>query len=152
MVHILGTVSPSDLAEAKIAAEKLGVAFQLANFIRDVGEDLERGRVYLPVSELQVHGVTRTMLEEKIITPEIRSALKEQIRRVRRLQAESNSGIKLLSAVCRECILAASELYCGIVDEVEKIDYEVFAKRAKTSSWRRLRVAGPAFLRSKFKK
>jgi phytoene synthase len=137
MVHILGTVSPSDLNEAKIAAEKLGVAFQLANFIRDVGEDLDRGRVYLPVSELQVHGVTRTMLEDKVLTPQIRSALKEQIRRVRKLQAESDSGIKLLSPGSRECILAASELYCGIVDEVEKIDYEVFTKRAKTSSWRR---------------
>jgi len=152
MVHILGTVSPSDLNEAKIAAEKLGVAFQLANFIRDVGEDLDRGRVYLPVSELQFHGVTRTMLEEKVLTPQIRSALKEQIRRVRKLQAESDSGIKLLSPGSRECILAASELYCGIVDEVEKIDYEVFTKRAKTSSWRRLKVAGPAYMRSLFKK
>jgi len=152
MVHVLGTVSPSDLNEAKIAAEKLGVAFQLANFIRDVGEDLDRGRVYLPVSELQVHGVTRTMLEDKVLTPQIRSALKEQIRRVRKLQAESDSGIKLLSPGSRECILAASELYCGIVDEVEKIDYEIFTKRAKTSSWRRLKVAGPAYMRSLFRK
>jgi phytoene synthase len=152
MVHILGTVSPSDLNEAKIAAEKLGVAFQLANFIRDVGEDLDRGRVYLPVSELQVHGVTRTMLEDKVLTPQIRTALKEQIRRVRKLQAESDSGIKLLSPGSRECILAASELYCGIVDEVEKIDYEIFTKRAKTSSWRRLKVAGPAYMRSLFRK
>jgi phytoene synthase len=92
------------------------------------------------------------MLEDKVLTPQIRSALKEQIRRVRKLQAESDAGIKLLSPGSRECILAASELYCGIVDEVEKIDYEVFTKRAKTSSWRRLKVAGPAYIRSKFKK
>jgi phytoene synthase len=152
MVHVLGTVSPSDLNEAKIAAEKLGVAFQLANFIRDVGEDLDRGRVYLPVSELQAYGVTRSMLEDKVLTPQIRNALKEQILRVRKLQEESNSGIKLLTPGSRECILAASELYCGIVDEVEKIDYEVFSKRAKTSTLRRLKVAGPAYLRAKFKK
>ena len=152
MVHILGTVASSDLTEAKKAAEKLGVAFQLANFIRDVGEDLDRGRVYLPVTELQVHGVTRDMLEDKVLTPQIRSALKEQVRRVRRLQEESNAGIKLLSPGSRDCILAASELYCGIVDEVEKIDYEVFTTRAKTSKWRRLKVAGPAFVRSIFKK
>ncbi|MGI9195776.1 MAG: phytoene/squalene synthase family protein [Candidatus Nanopelagicus sp.] len=152
MVHILGTVASSDLTEAKKAAEKLGVAFQLANFIRDVGEDLDRGRVYLPVTELQVHGVTRDMLEDKVLTPQIRSALKEQVRRVRRLQEESNAGIKLLSPRSRDCILAASELYCGIVDEVEKIDYEVFTTRAKTSNWRRLKVAGPAFVRSIFKK
>ena len=152
MVHVLGTVSPSDLNEAKIAAEKLGVAFQLANFIRDVGEDLDRGRVYLPVSELQAYGVTRSMLEDKVLTPQIRNALKEQILRVRKLQEESNSGIKLLTPGSRECILAASELYCGIVDEVEKIDYEVFDKRAKTSTLRSLKVAGPAYLRAKFKK
>jgi phytoene synthase len=152
MVHVLGTVSPSDLNEAKIAAEKLGVAFQLANFIRDVGEDLDRGRVYLPVSELQAYGVTRSMLEDKVLTPQIRNALKEQILRVRKLQEESDSGIKLLTPGSRECILAASELYCGIVDEVEKIDYKIFSKRAKTSTLRRLKVAGPAYLRAKFKK
>ena len=152
MVHVLGTVSPSDLNEAKIAAEKLGVAFQLANFIRDVGEDLDRGRVYLPASELAAHGVTRSMLEDKVLTPAIRNALKEQILRVRKLQEESDSGIKLLTPGSRECILAASELYCGIVDEVEKIKYEVFNKRAKTSNWRRLKFAGPAYLRAKFTK
>jgi phytoene synthase len=152
MVHVLGTVSPSDLNEAKIAAEKLGVAFQLANFIRDIGEDLDRGRVYLPFSELQAYGVTRSMLEDKVLTPQIRNALKEQILRVRKLQEESDSGIKLLTPGSRECILAASELYCGIVDEVEKIDYEIFSKRAKTSTLRRLKVAGPAYLRAKFKK
>lgn len=150
MVSILGTESVDEFENAKIAAEKLGVAFQLANFIRDVGEDLERGRVYLPVTELQSHGVTRQMLENRFVTPQIKSALKEQIARVRNLQLESMPGIKLLSAKSRECIKAASELYCGIVDEVEKIDYEVFDKRAKTSTLRRMKVALPAYLRSKF--
>ncbi len=150
MVSILGTESVDEFENAKIAAEKLGVAFQLANFIRDVGEDLERGRVYLPVTELQSHGVTRQMLENRFVTPQIKSALKEQIARVRNLQLESMPGIQLLSAKSRECIKAASELYCGIVDEVEKIDYEVFDKRAKTSTFRRIKVALPAYLRSKF--
>ncbi len=150
MVSILGTESVGEFENAKIAAEKLGVAFQLANFIRDVGEDLERGRVYLPVTELQSHGVTRQMLENRFVTPQIKSALKEQIARVRNLQLESMPGIQLLSAKSRECIKAASELYCGIVDEVEKIDYEVFDKRAKTSTLRRMKVALPAYLRSKF--
>jgi phytoene synthase len=144
MLPILGTLSD----EAYVAAEKLGVAFQLANFIRDVGEDLDRGRVYLPLQELARHGVTRQMLEERSLTPEIKSALKEQIARVRQLQAEASSGIKLLSPESRACIEAASELYCGIVDEVEKIDYEIFKKRAKTSTWRRVKVALPAYLRA----
>ena len=149
MVPILGTISKQSLTEANIAAEKLGTAFQLANFIRDVGEDLTRGRVYLPVTELQSHGVTREMLEERIVTPQIKNALKEQIQRVRSLQAEAKVGINLLSAESRACIEAASELYCGIVDEVEKINYEIFDKRAKTSNWRRLKVALPAYIKAR---
>ena len=146
MVSVLGIEKGSSIDEVNSAAEKLGVAFQLANFIRDVGEDLDRGRVYLPIAELQAHGVTREMLEDKVITPEIRNALKEQIERVRRLQRESSVGIKMLSVQSRACIQAASELYCGIVDEVEKIDYQIFSKRAKTSNWRRMKVAIPAYL------
>lgn len=151
MVSVLGTVSPYDMQAAEVAAEKLGVAFQLANFIRDVGEDLERGRVYLPTTELQEHGVDRVMLERKVVTPQIVSALKAQISRVRKLQKESEDGINLLSAKSRECIVAASKLYCGIVDEVEKIEYQIFNIRAQTSKFRRLRVAGPAYLRSKLR-
>ena len=149
MVPILGTVSKQSMIEANMAAEKLGTAFQLANFIRDVGEDLTRGRVYLPVTELQSHGVTREMLEERIVTPQIKNALREQIQRVRSLQAEAKVGINLLSAESRACIEAASELYCGIVDEVEKIDYQIFNKRAKTSNWRRIKVALPAYIRAR---
>ena len=145
MVPILGALSP----DAYIAAEKLGIAFQLANFIRDVGEDLDRGRVYLPITELQAHGVTREMLEERVLTPQIKSALKFQIARVRDLQEQATPGIKLLSPESRACIEAASELYCGIVDEVEKIDYQIFRKRAKTSTWRRIKVAVPAYLRAR---
>jgi phytoene synthase len=147
MVHVLGTAEGKK-SEALIPAEKLGIAFQLANFIRDVGEDLERGRVYLPMSELRAHGVTRAMLENRTLTPQIIEALKFQIARVRALQTEANAGINLLSPDSRPCIRAASELYCGIVDEVEKIDYNIFEKRAKTSTLRRASVAFPAWIQA----
>ena len=145
MVPVLGYSDP----EALQAAKKLGIAFQLANFIRDVGEDLERGRIYLPLDELVDHGVDRTMLEKRVLTPQIISALKAQIGRVRQLQVEAKSGIKFLAKESRPCIEAASELYCGIVDEVEKIDYEIFNKRAKTSTWRRLKVASLAYAKTR---
>ena len=147
MVHVLGTL-PEKRTEALVAAEKLGVAFQLANFIRDVGEDLERGRVYLPIDELAQFGVTRRDLEKRIITPEVISALQFQIERVRDLQRQATPGIDLLTAYARPCIRAASELYCGIVDEVEKIDYQIFTKRAATSTWRRFSVVVPLALQS----
>jgi phytoene synthase len=143
MVPILGPLHH----DAYEAAKKLGIAFQLANFIRDVDEDLDRGRVYLPIKELAQFGVTREMLEERVLTPEIVEALKFQIARVRQLQAEAAPGIAMLEASSRPCIQAASTLYCGIVDEVEKIGYDIFNQRAKTSTGRRIRVAGAAFIK-----
>jgi phytoene synthase len=144
MVPILGY---SD-KRAFEAAQKLGIAFQLANFIRDVGEDLARGRVYLPLQELARFGVDRPMLERRILTPEIIQALKFQVDRVRQLQRESEIGIEFLDKQSRPCIRAASELYCGIVDEVEAIGYDIFNKRAKTSTARRARVAGAAYIQA----
>jgi phytoene synthase len=143
MVPILGPLHN----DAYEAAKKLGIAFQLANFIRDVDEDLDRGRVYLPIKELAQFGVTREMLEERVLTPEIIDALKFQIARVRQLQAEAAPGIAMLEATSRPCIEAATTLYCGIVDEVEKIGYDIFNQRAKTSTARRIRVAGAAFIK-----
>ena len=144
MVPILGALSD----DAYESAKKLGIAFQLANFIRDVGEDLDRGRIYLPLDELAAHGVTEEMLYKRVLTSEITAALKFQIARVRQLQAEAAPGIDLLHATSRPCIRAASELYCGIVDEVEAIGYDIFNKRAKTSTARRIRVAGKAYLQA----
>lgn len=144
MVPILGALSD----DAYEGAKKLGIAFQLANFIRDVSEDLDRGRIYLPLDELAAHGVTEEMLYARVLTPEIIAALKFQIARVRQLQKEADSGIELLDPTSRPCIRAASELYCGIVDEVEAIGYDIFNKRAKTSTARRIRVAGKAYLQA----
>jgi len=143
MVPVLGVLEEG----AYECAKKLGIAFQLANFIRDVGEDLDRGRIYLPITELAQCGVSREMLEARVLTPQIIEALKFQIARVRQLQAEATPGIKMLEPASRPCIEAASTLYCGIVDEVEKIGYDIFNKRAKTSTARRLRVASAAFLK-----
>ena len=141
MVPIL---EPSDPAAYEHATQ-LGVAFQLANFIRDVGEDLLRGRVYLPLSELAKFGVTRSDLEKRIATPAIKAALAFQVARVRELEESSRAGIQMLDPKTQPCIETARILYCGIVDAVEDIDYEVFTKRATVSLPKRLRVAVPAW-------
>lgn len=144
MVPILEPSSP----EAYDRATDLGVAFQLANFIRDVGEDLDRGRVYLPLEELEAFGVTRDDLERRVATPAIKAALAEQVARVRMLEDRSRPGIDMLHPASRDCINAARVLYCGIVDEVERQDYDVFARRATVPMRRRLAVAGPAWARA----
>ena len=144
MVPIL---EPSDLA-AYDYAMKLGVSFQLANFVRDVSEDLDRGRVYLPMEELERFGVTREVLMKRTATPEVKAALRHQIDRVKRLELESRPGIDLLHPSSRDCIDAARVLYCGIADEVVHIDYEVFKKRATVPMKQRLWVALPAWRRA----
>ena len=77
-----------------------------------------------------------------------REALAEQIGRVKMLQARANPGIAMLAPSSQPCIEAASDLYCGIVDEVEANDYDVFTKRASVPMSRRLAVAGPAAFRA----
>lgn len=129
-------------------ARDLGIAFQLANFIRDVGEDLGRGRIYLPLDELATHGITAADVRARRMGDDWREALAEQIGRVRMLQARANPGIAMLDPSSQPCIAAASELYCGIVDEVEANDYDVFTRRASVPMRRRLAVAGPAAFRA----
>jgi phytoene synthase len=146
MLPILGYSDPRAIE----AATALGTAFQLANFIRDIDEDIDRGRIYMPLDELQRFGVSEAMLLNRKLTPEIVEAIKFQIARVRELQAIADAGIKYLDPISRPCIHAASELYCGIVDEIEANGYDVFTKRATTSKWRRIRVAGLAFIQTLF--
>lgn len=142
MVPIL---EPSD-PRAFEHAQQLGEAFQLANFIRDVGEDIDRGRIYLPLDELAEYGVTRETIERKVATPAFKRALQAQIARVRDLEAKSRPGIAMLDPACQPCIETARILYCGIVDAVEAIDYEVFERRATVPLTRRLAVAGRAWV------
>ena len=134
--------------QAAFKYEDLGIAFP-RNFIRDVGEDLDRGRVYLPLAELRQFGVTRADLEVRVATPAIKEALKFQIARVRQLEEQSKIGIGMLHPAAQPCIEAARILYCGIVDEVEGIDYEVFTKRATVPMHRRLGIALPAWLQAR---
>ena len=147
-LQVVPILEPSEQA-AFAYAQDLGIAFQLANFIRDVGEDLDRGRVYLPLAELKEYGITREDLEQRVVTPQLREALKYQIARVRDLEEQSKIGISMLHPAAQPCIEAARILYCGIVDEVERIDYEVFTKRATVPVRRRLGIAIPAWFKAR---
>lgn len=146
MLPILGYSDPRAIE----AATALGTAFQLANFIRDIAEDIDRGRIYMPLDDLARFGVSEEMLLKRELTPEIIEAVKYQIARVRDLQDKAEAGIQYLDPISRPCIRAASELYCGIVDEIEANGYDIFNKRATTSTWRRARVAGIAFIQTLF--
>jgi len=143
MLPVLGTVGP--LAEAEPAAAALGEAFQLTNFLRDVGEDLDRGRVYLPAAELAAFGVDRARLEWARRTarpdPAIRRALAHLVAYTQAVYRLAEPGIALLRPESRPCVRTAATLYRGILDEIVAADYAVLDRRVAVPAGRRLRFA-----------
>lgn len=152
VLPVLGTSVPR--ADAEPAAAALGVAFQLTNFIRDVGEDLDRGRVYLPADELAAFGVDRERLLHARTTgradQQVRAALRDQVRRAREVYARAWPGIGMLAPRSRPCVLTAYRLYGRILDLVEDADCDVLSRRVAVSNGRRLAVALPALARAVF--
>ncbi len=111
-------------------AIKLGVALQLTNILRDVGEDWQRGRLYLPLEELEQFGLTEADIAKGQVDDRWRAFMRFQIARARRLYEESLPGIGYLHSDGRFAVAAAAELYRAILDDIEAHDYDVFNRRA----------------------
>jgi phytoene synthase len=146
MVPILEPLDPRAAGHART----LGEAFQLSNFIRDVAEDLRRGRVYLPEEDLDRFGVTWSDLAPGPAPPQVRDLLAFEIERTRRLYAEAEPGIAMLHPTSRDCIRTAFQLYGGILDAVEKAHYQVLDRRVAVPLPRRLAVAVPGLVRARW--
>ncbi len=146
MVPVLEPTVPRAVAEPY--AVDLGVAFQLSNFIRDVGEDLRRGRVYLPGEDLDLFGVDRDRLARGVVDGPVRRLLAYEITRARELYRAAEPGVRLLHPTSRDCIHTAIRLYGGILDEVERADYRVLDRRVAVGAARRARVAVPGLARA----
>lgn len=139
-------------ARAEPYAADLGVAFQLTNFLRDVAEDLRRGRVYLPTESLDRFGVRRADLDACRglgVSPPVRALIESEVARTRTIYARAEPGIGLLDPASRDCVRTAFMLYGGILDEIEGQRYDVFAGRAQVPLPRRLAVALPALRRAR---
>lgn len=134
-MHIIGFMNQ----EAIPYAIKLGVALQITNILRDVGEDWRSGRVYLPQEDLRGFDLCEEDIARGVVTPRWRSFMKYQIQRNRRLYAEALPGIGLLEPDGRFAIGAAAELYAAILNDIEAHDYDVFSRRAYVSSWGKMR-------------
>ena len=116
-------------------AIKLGVALQMTNILRDVGEDYRNGRLYLPREELIQYGIREQDIAEGRVTDNWRQFMRFQIDRTRTLYKESWAGVKMLEREGQLAIGAASTFYSGILDDIEKHDYNVFTRRASLSAW-----------------
>ncbi|TWP36961.1 phytoene/squalene synthase family protein [Leekyejoonella antrihumi] len=122
-------------------AALLGEAFQLTNFVRDVAEDLRLGRIYLPIEDLTACDVTPADLQvcvaDGVPTPAVRRLLAFEIDRARGLYAAAAPGVPMLPGLVRPCIRSAIALYSGILTEIERTDYNVFAGRVVVPAARR---------------
>ena len=134
-MHIVGYSGP----EAIPYAIKLGVALQVTNILRDVGEDWRNGHLYLPQEDLQAFGLTEKDIAAGVVTARWRKFMRFQIQRLRRIYAESWPGIGMLAGDGRFAIAAASGLYEAILDDIEKADYDVFSRRAHINALEKLR-------------
>jgi phytoene synthase len=140
VLPVLGTAPGVTREEAAPHAIALGEAFQLTNFLRDVGEDADRGRVYLPADLMSAHGVTREQLAARRHSPGFRELMREMVAVTRRRYDDAGLGTPMLARASRDCVRAATDLYGGILHEIEKADYRVLDRRVRVSRPRRLAV------------
>jgi phytoene synthase len=142
---MLPILESADPAAAREPARQLGLAFQLTNFIRDVAEDLDLGRTYLPAEDLARFGVTPADLRAAhaagTASRPVRALIAYEVRRARRHYALAAPGVTMLAPASQACIRAAYRMYGGILDEVEKLDHDVFARRAVVPKPRRAALA-----------
>ena len=136
---MLPILEPRDPAAAAPHARDLGDAFQLTNFLRDVGEDLDRGRVYLPQEDLRRYRADPAL---RRATPEWCEVMRFEIARCRRLYVSADIGIGLLPDRSATCVRTARLLYSQILAVIEAQDYDVFTKRARVPTWQKAAVVG----------
>jgi phytoene synthase len=121
-------------------AAELGIAMQLTNILRDVAEDAEMGRLYLPIDELAAYGISPDDVLNGCPGRGFANFMEFQVIRARALYASAARGIPALAPSGRAATLAASRLYAGILDEIEVLDYDVFQRRAYVPSGRKARI------------
>ena len=137
-LHIFGFSDP----RAPDHAADLGVAMQLVNIMRDVAEDAERDRIYLPADEMAAHGVSEEDLMDGVATGAFRGLMREQGERARDYFARGERLLPLLDRRARMCVSMLSGLYREILDAIEARDYDVFAGRVSLSTPRKLALMG----------
>lgn len=134
---MLPILEPTDHDASLASARDLGNAFQLTNFLRDIDEDLDRGRQYVPLEDSRRFGVD---LAERQVSPEFVELMRFEIERCRELYRSAEAGFAMLPPRSAKCVRAAHTLYSRILDKIEEQDYDVFASRASVSTTEKARL------------
>jgi 15-cis-phytoene synthase len=140
---MLPILEPPDPVAALGPARDLGFAFQLTNFLRDVAEDLDRGRVYIPQQDLQRHDADPA---RRAVDPEWRALMRFEIDRCRALYRSAETGVTLLPPASARCVSTALHLYSGVLVRIEQADYDVFSQRARVPTRTKALAAARAVL------
>lgn len=130
-------------------AKQLGIAMQLTNILRDVKEDKERGRLYIPQTDLVQFSVTEQDIFSEKMTPQLRALMKFQIERADQYYTESMPGIALLKTETQYAIYSAAKIYRGILRKIEERDYNPFLSRVFVPSTQKIKILLHEGLRTK---
>jgi len=149
MMPIMGTAEGKTFEEALEPALALGVALQLTNILRDVGEDRVRERIYLPQEDLRTFGISEQALLKGVKDEKYVAMLQFQIQRARDWYDKAEAGIPMLSPDCQLPIRASLDMYSTILNKIEDNGYDNFNKRAYTAKWEKLAMLPRAYLRVK---
>lgn len=149
MSHVIGFASPGDEERGLHHAIDLGIAMQMTNILRDVAEDLELGRIYLPSEEMSRFGYSESKLRGRVYDSSFRRLMQFQVERARSYYRRAEPGITLLNSRGRFAVQIASDVYSRILNRIEGIGYNVFSGRAvvpaREKYWLTARsLAGPA--------
>jgi phytoene synthase len=149
MLRIIGTAPGFTEEDALPYAIKMGLALQITNILRDVGEDSRVGRIYLPADELERWGISDDDLATGRIDERWRSFMRFQVDRNRALYREAWPCTRMFARDGRFCVAAMCSLYSAILDDIEAHDYDVFNRRAHVSTWGKLRRLPSTWWRNK---
>jgi 15-cis-phytoene synthase len=140
IIHIFGFDSPRgfDSPEALKLAEKCGIAFQLTNILRDVREDAQKDRVYLPEEDLKRFGVSRAELGGATVSPALRQLLKFEAGRAREYYRESAPLVAMVHKKSRASLRALIGIYSSLLDRIEASDYDVLSQRIRVPTWEKI--------------
>jgi len=146
---IMGTAPTSSYEQALEPALALGVALQLTNILRDVGEDRVRQRIYIPQEDLRAFGITEQSLLKGVKDEKYVAMLKFQIARARKWYKVAEDGIPMLAEDARLPVRASLDMYSTILDKIEANNYDNFNKRAYTSKFEKLMMIPMSYLKVK---
>jgi phytoene synthase len=131
IIHIFGFESQ----EALKLAEKCGIAFQLTNILRDVGEDQAHGRIYIPAEDMEKFDTDLSKVDERFV-----SLMRFEAARARKYYEESRPLIQLVHPRSRPSLWALIEIYRRLLDHIERSNFDVLDKRIRVPTWEKLAI------------